>query len=155
MEKAYEEVKGILLAELPDRLAEMATTDIPLPMPQANDILYGPVDVSRHEAKVVFALVPLEMNEDGERDYEDKAEKKLALSILIRGYPSSKMYRMIDRYTHATRLVIRRAGNIDIGKTDYILEAGATVGTMTAAETYLTVRDTEPTYGDPFADEDL
>lgn len=155
MEKAYQGIKGILLSELPEVLSGLESEDIRLTVPNESDIVYGPVDVSRHEGKVVFAIVPMEMAEAGGRDCEDKSDKTLVLSVIIRGHPSGRMYRMIDRYTHAVRLILRRTNNISVGRTQYMLEAGATVGTMTAAETYLTVKDDEPTYGDPFADDEL
>lgn len=143
--------------KLPSCLERLETEDTPLPMPEK--VLFGVADISRHEQKVLLAIVPHSIEESEGTVGSAEQNQKFVVGIVCRGRAYDVLIRQMCRYAKAVAEVLRGGWSLGgtvldvaVNRTDFYPDAGTVEKQMTVAEIEVTVR-TEggmPSETDPF-----
>ena len=147
MKIVYDAIKKFILTDMENPLKEMETIEGEFPLHDAKNIIYGTADLTRHEAKILVAIVPDSVKEDTGSLDSGVIEGTVLVCFAFRGLPYTTLVERMETYAAAFRMALRSnpslsdaVMNADIGTTEYYPDAGATHGTMTVAEIELTVR---------------
>lgn len=157
MEKTYDAISQYIKNRLPKVLKEAQSDDTPLPMPEK--VLFGVADISRHEQKVLLAIVPHSIEESEGTVGSAEQNQKFVVGIVCRGRAYDVLIRQMCRYAKAVAEVLRGGWSLGgavldvaVNRTDFYPDAGTVEKQMTVAEIEVTVR-TEggmPSETDPF-----
>ena len=150
MKEVCDAIKNFILTKLGPVLEELETEENPFPVPAEKDVIFGTVDLTRNEAKVLAAIVPDREREDSGDLGEGVIESNAVVCFAFRGLPYGKLMERMDGYAEAFRMALRTDGSLcgrvldaSAGETSYFPDAGPTHGTVTVAEIEVTVRTNE------------
>ena len=146
MEEIFARIKEFILSAVNSRIEGLADETTPMCAVEERNIVFGAVDLSRYDAKVVCAVIPESEEEDEQEIGAYKVTSEFTVSFLCRGYPQEVLVRQMCRYGAAFRRAVLDDGSLgqtversEIGRRGFYTDAGTVGGQMTAVELGLTV----------------
>ena len=105
MEKTYDAISQYIKNRLPKVLKKAQSDDTPLPMPEK--VLFGVVDLSRYEQKVIVTITPQSMEEDDGTSAESGQSQKFVIGIICKGRTYEVLVRQMCRYAECLAQIFR------------------------------------------------
>ena len=146
MESVFKNIKNFLLEKVNPLLEAEEDEEIKLPLFSEKYIVFGQVDLSRYQNKIIVSVIPEDQEED-EEGLDDYAQKsRFLITFLCSGDKQEKLVQKICRYSECFRIAVLSdalmngtCDNAEIGKRKFYCDAGAVSGQMAAVEIELTV----------------
>lgn len=146
MEEIFNYIKNFILSVVNGSLSDYADERTPMNPLDEKNIVFGAVDLSRYNSKVICAVIPENEDEDDSEIGAYKLSSGFTVSFLCRGYPQDVLVRQMCRYGAAFRRAVlddvslgQTVESSEIGSRNFFTDAGTVGNQMTAVEIGLTV----------------
>ena len=146
METIFKNIKDFLINSVNPLLAEAEDDEIKLPRFSDKFIIFGQVDLSRYQNKIIVSVLPEEQQESDEGISEYQQTSNFTLTFLCSGDQPEKLVKKMCRYSECFRKAIiedalmnETCDNAEIGERKYYCDAGVVPAQMTAVEIGLTI----------------
>lgn len=156
MEQIAESIKNFILTNVNAELPALAEDGVSLPAVEADNIIFGTVDLSRYSGAVLVSILP-DLQEPDEDEYidglSDRCEFTITFLFQKATYPI--LIKRMSRYARAFRLAQAKKPDWNIAAydakaeskittIDFFPDTGAVPQQMTACEISLDVTTEEP-----------
>ena len=151
MEQIAQTIKNFILNDVNPELAKLADQTVTLPAVDANNIIFGTVDLSRYEKAVVVSILPEQQEPDEGyiNGFSDRSEFVVTFLFQKEKYPL--LVSRMCRYAKAFRIAQAKNPSMsdqieesEITLVDFFPDTGAVPQQMTAFEINLAVVTEEP-----------
>jgi len=146
MEEIFNSIKQFILGTVNDYITKLADENTPMNAISEKNIVFGSVDLSRYNSKIICSVIPESQEENEEEIGCYKITSDFTVSFLCRGYPQDVLVRQMCRYGAAFRRAVlddvslgQTVEQSEIGHRDFFTDAGTVEKQMTAVEIGLTV----------------
>jgi hypothetical protein len=146
MEEIFNHIKNFILSTVNGYISEMADEETPMNTVDEQFIVFGSVDLSRYDSKVVCSILPDSQEENEEEIGSYKITSGFTVTFLCKGYPQDVLVRQICRYGAAFRRAVlddvslgQTVERSEIGSREFFTDAGTVEKQVTAVEIGLTV----------------
>lgn len=150
MERTGNAIKEFILGTVNDYIKEYATDDCPMNELTDKTVVFGAVDPSRYESKVLCAIVPDEQEDEEEEIGAYRITSGFTVSFLCRGYEQETLVRQMCRYGAAFRRAVlddvslgHTVERSEVGRRQFYTDAGTVKEQATAVDIGLTVVTTD------------
>lgn len=145
MEKIFNDIKDFILTTVNPYISEMADSETPMNEINEKNIVFGSVDLSRYNAKVICSIIPDSQEENEEEIGSYKITSDFTVTFLCKGYPLETLVRQMCRYGAAFRRAVLddvslggKVERSEIGRREFFTDAGTVEKQVTAVEIGLT-----------------
>lgn len=146
MEEIFNFIKAFILSTVNGCLSEYADENTPMNTIEERNIVFGSVDLSRYDAKIICAVIPESEEEDESEIGAYKKTSDFTVSFLCKGYAQEVLVRQMCRYGAAFRRAVlddvslgQTVEQTEVGRRDFFTDAGTVEKQMTAVEISLSV----------------
>lgn len=146
MEEIFNNIKQFILNTVNGYITALADETTPMNAILGKNIVFGSVDLSRYDSKIICSVIPESQEENEEEIGSYKITSDFTVSFLCRGYQQDVLVRQMCRYGAAFRRAVlddvslgQTVEQSTIGRRDFFTDAGTVEKQMTAVEIGLTV----------------
>ena len=146
MEEIFSNIKQFILNTVNGYITALADETTPMNAILEKNIVFGSVDLSRYDSKIICSVLPESQEENEEEIGSYKITSDFTVSFLCRGYQQDVLVRQMCRYGAAFRRAVlddvslgQTVEQSEIGRRDFFTDAGTVEKQMTAVEIGLTV----------------
>lgn len=146
MEEIFNNIKQFILNTVNGYITALADETTPMNAILGKNIVFGSVDLSRYDSKIICSVIPESQEENEEEIGSYKITSDFTVSFLCRGYQQDVLVRQMCRYGAAFRRAVlddvslgQTVEQSEIGRRDFFTDAGTVEKQMTAVEIGLTV----------------
>lgn len=147
MEEIFNNIKAFLLEKVNPLVAEAAEEGLSMPQFSENFIIFGQVDLSRYQNKIIVSVLPEEQTEEPVENLDSyQQNSSFTITFLCSGDTAEKLVKKMCRYSECFRKAIlsdpmmnETCNDSALGDRMFYCDAGAVPGQMTAVEIGLTI----------------
>lgn len=146
MEEIFRNIKDFILNTVNGYITELADEETPMNEITEKNIVFGSVDLSRYNSKIVCSILPDSQEEDEEEIGSYKITSSFTVTFLCKGYPLEVLVRQMCRYGVAFRRAVlddvslgQTVEQAEINRREFFTDAGTVEKQVTAVEIGLAV----------------